>query len=395
MQDDNLKYISYDAFIERAAKDQSVNFVAFVITPWHAISLDASLRYLQSKGIKLNGMVLVFPHDVTGVNVTKDSFLQENYTIYVQDEAIHNGQERKISAEKYKFRFFLTRRKEHLCFVGYILFGGINWFRLPDMYLIKTVFPDPHIGLKMLDKGKFTQYVCMDEGVGTYTPFNDFKPKSIDVRLWFRYFREVVLGHQWISCFHRVTKTMILNNERNILYPRKEVIPYYRQVIEKHVYLSKNKYDLSNAIVIATSVYYEEREHYHGEDVRVWTKVCELLHTIGCEIYMKPHPRDTYFRQYANEWHCKLIDTSCQSMETLCAISQPKCIIGGPSTALVTANLLYDIPVICMYDLMNQDKCSNRIKSEVNYIKKMFMNFIQYPNNMHELEEMVKCAISK
>lgn len=386
--------ISYSDFLCKAALDTSVNFIAFVITPWHAISLDASVKYLQSKGIELNGMVLVYPHDKTGINVSIESFTCDCYSIYVENGGF-NQNSTVIASSKEKNlckSSFLKRRIKHLSFYKYALLGGRNVQKLPEIYLMQTVHPEPQIGLQMLSYGRYMRYVCFDEGVGTYTPDNDIPPTSYKIGEWANYFREAIIGHQWLKYFHHVIYTTLFEDRKGILYPRQSVVPYYRQVIEDHASQSSLSIDLSDAVIIAPSVYEEIKQYYNGEEMRIWSQVCATLSKKGYKLYMKPHPRDSYFRQYAHQWKCELIEVPNLPMEKMCAISQPKCIVAGPSTALVTSNLLYEIPAICIYDLMDQSKCDQSIKTIIKYFRKLFRQFVLFPQSLSELEAIVDRA---
>ena len=52
-----MKTISRTEILDEIQQNSNVNFVAYVITPWHAISLNALLLFYRSKGIRLQGIV--------------------------------------------------------------------------------------------------------------------------------------------------------------------------------------------------------------------------------------------------------------------------------------------------------------------------------------------------
>lgn len=391
-----IQEITYHEFINKAASDKDINFIAFLITPWHAISLDASIKYLESIGIRLHGMVLISPHENTGVCVNESSFLKESYDLYIEKRSITKTKSSEIlSQQQNAFSLFIQRRKKHLRYYDYIFRGGKNIANLLEMYVIQPVNPDPFLGLRLKQYGRHARFVLSDEGVGTYTPYYDTQPPQgkmiTNIHAWQKYFREVIVGHRLMQFFHSTTYTMIFKKEHLSLVPRKEVIPFYRDVISQHVSseLWNKEVDLSNSVVIAPSVHMEEIESYHNEDVQVWKEVCAILDSMNLKIFMKPHPRDKFFRQFVSEWKCELIDIDGVSMEELCAKSCPKCIIGFASTALVTANMFYDIPVVCINELMNPALCSEQVQKSVAYYKKLFSKIVSFPQNAKEFNQLL------
>lgn len=381
-------------FVRKAAMDETINFIAFVITPWHAISLDASIAYLQNTGVQLKGMVLVFPHSRTGVCVKDDSFLRDCYTVYIEDKgsSCQNNLPTIPSTKKEEKLFsFFKRRRAHWDFYKYVFFGGRNVEHLKEMYVMDVMYTEPNVGIVLRSNGRYARYVCYDEGIGSYfTPDADIRPTTYNLRKWASFFRVSVVGHRWTKYFHNVIFTMLFNKKGDVLYPREEVLPFYSRVIERHALNSKHHVDVSNAVVIATPIYNEEKQFYNGDDVRVWKETCDLLHTLGCDVYMKPHPRDDYYKQYAKQWHCQLISGSSLSMEEMCALSKPKCVIGGTTTALVTTNLFFKIPTLCVNTLVDRSKCDRQGIRFLDQFKKIFANYIYFPNTLEEMEQSIK-----
>ena len=393
MKEEGISHITHSGFISRAIRDKDINFIAFVVTPWHAISLDATLLYLQSKGKNLKGMVLISPHINSGINVTRDSFLGLNYELFIHDESLPVDTTSDLLPTKSRWRKFIDRRRNHREFYRYVLFGGINWRRLPELYIINQNNPETLLGLRMRNY-RHARFVLNDEGIGSYGSYFHMEAPIGDkwkgIRAWMNYFREEILARQWICKFHQAIYTTIFKVGGRPLVPNKKVLPYYNQVLVEHANQSKMDIhiDLSRAIVIAPSVYIEEKELYFGEDERIWQEICDALYNKGYKLYMKPHPRDKYFKSKAVEWHCELIDREGLSMEELCAISKPMCVIGCPSTALVTASLFYDIPAVCIVDMMNQS-IVDLAKIGLEEYKRMFGSLVKYPKTMEELLKII------
>lgn len=389
----DIPHITRTEFIRRAINDKEINFIAFVVTPWHVISLDASLMFLQSMGSALKGMVLISPHINTGINVAVDSFSGSNYELYIETSMNSNAAEGKKIENKIwrKIKDFFNRRIWHIQYYLYIIFGGINWKRKPIMYIISQTNPETVLGMRMR-KYKHAKFVINDEGIGSYTSYFHMPAPIGDewkgFRVWMHYFREEILGRQWVCIFHNAIHTTIFKNGKLPLVPRYSIIPYYNQIFSGLA--TKENVNLTNAILIAPSVYIEEREIYHGEDLRIWKDICEALHEEGYKLYMKPHPRDNFFVSMAKDWHCEVINKNGLSMEGLCAKSKPKCVIGGPSTALVTSALFFNVPSICIVDMMNQDLLSQGHKDAVAEFKAMFNNLVQHVNSIDDLIQRIK-----
>ena len=398
MSINDVPHITYGDFIKRAVNDVNINFIAFVISPWHAISLDASLLYMKSKGVDLNGMVLISPHPKTGINVTEESFVGTNYKLFIEDirENKQNGIEVFCNENKESFSQFMKRRIKHLELYKFVFLGGINWTHKEELYIIRPNYDGVYLGMN-IHGYKHARFVISDEGIGSYTSSSTFHlvapigEKWRGIRRWMNFFREEILLRRWIYAFHNIIETTIFNKSKKSLVPRKEVLHYYTDVLKKHVAQSYsiNNFDLSSAVIIAPSVYVEEKDRYYGEDVRVWKLICDTLYELGYELYMKPHPRDKCYATKAESWHCKVINQHGLSMEELCAISKPKCVIGAPSTALVTASLFFDIKSICMADVVSKNLVSQKVNEELIDYKNLFGNFVLFPSSIESLISMM------
>ncbi len=54
---------------ELLKNDEHCNFLAMVITPYHAVGVEAAVLYLQSIGVEAKGYVLLTAHPSTGMAV--------------------------------------------------------------------------------------------------------------------------------------------------------------------------------------------------------------------------------------------------------------------------------------------------------------------------------------
>lgn len=391
----NIPSISGFEFEKQAALDASVNLISTVITPWHAICLDAAIRYLESKGESIKGMVMIAPHVCSGINVDERCFLKGKYDLYLRNDAYTSKvQKVQCSRENSLHRFF-KKRMSHLQRFVYVLFGGINWAKRKEIYVLDCIYPNCQLGRKLLKYGRFARHVVVDDGFISYYPhiWETVPQKSVFcVSEWAGYFRDVVVEHRWIFRFHTVVSALIFKKKGNALCPNDAVIPFFRLVLQEHS-ASDSRFqglDLTNSVVIATGTHLEEKERYHDEDLRVWENVCNLLHERGYTIYLKPHPRDTFFKDYAPKLHAILLeDIENASIEDMCNKAKPVCIMGFPSNAIITPKLFFDIPTIGVFDLMDVSKCSEKAIENISTFKSLFSHLISIPKSLDELDGLM------
>ena len=59
----------------------SINFIAFAITPWHALSIDALILKLNTQGVNIKAAIVIVEHCQSGYVINEHHFTN-NCAIY-------------------------------------------------------------------------------------------------------------------------------------------------------------------------------------------------------------------------------------------------------------------------------------------------------------------------
>ncbi len=401
---DLYPHISRFEFYHRALANSDVNFVASVVTPWHVLCLDAAIRYMEAKGTKMCGMVLIEPHVCSGFNVDERCFLGGHYEIYVVDDTPKNAsaQPAKPVVQPSLWKQFLNRNRIHRERLNYVLFGGINWRNKREIYVFDYIYPDCKTGRYFARNGVFARHIIMDDGFISYFP-NIWEKKPTqsllrDVHGWMQYFRDVIWEHRLIFKFHHIISAFVFRKTKHALKVNEDVLPFFRLVFAEHATSDARLkgLDLHDAVVLATGTHLEEIDRYKNEDLRIWEAICKMLHEKGVKIYLKPHPRDTFFRDCAEKWGCVLFDDiDRMSIEGMCYIGKPKCVLGFPSMAIITPKIFCDVPTIGVFDLIDKGKCNDYAMNIMGNFERLFAEYVKFPTTMDELSNEIDKYIGK
>lgn len=379
-----MKTISRTEILDEIQQNSNVNFVAYVITPWHAISLNALLLFYRSKGIRLQGIVLIYPHNETGIHLSEKDFAMDGVEVYSTFDwgGVYTKDD---MGEMTFFTKKLHNLKKKVQFYYHAILGGVNIKRKQNFYLMAPVFPMVGIGAEILKLNKHIKYVALDEGVGTYLDNMEETFPTIrsirDIKCLKNYWRDIVVTNHILPICHKMQNAYLFYRKKTC-YVNQEIAPFYRQALASHVNHCQLDIDLTNSIVICTSVVFNNI-FQNQEDVRMWTCLCNKLYFAGYNLVLKPHPRDTFFAGFADSWHCKLLNTNL-SMEDICTHTHPLAIFSIHSTTLITVSALWGISTFCVADLFNKTNVNDNFIEEVNKYKNLFATLISFPTDLDD-----------
>lgn len=390
--------IQDNIILKTLAKDCSINFIASVISPWHAISLVASLNYMQqSLGIQMNGIVRVVKHPQTGYAIKENElqFANVKYICFTDNYFLPQFQTTSIGLSKWKI--FIQHRKQNYRLLKYVLLEGFNWRRKRPLYVLSPWNVNFSMGMVLVTEHYFVKYVILDEGIGNYIGNGLTKQvvkPFISLRQRKTYFIHNIIPIIWLPKFHHVINACAFEKKKKGRCVLKQFLrPYYQQAIIKHSISGKTSFPVDGKVIICTSVLYDTI-FQNSEDIIVWRDLCKVLYAAGIQLVLKPHPRDTFFASFAEEWHCELIDGHC-TIEDICACSKPIAIVGHHSTALVTANAFFSIPAICVTDLFNPQNVSKEFMDGAEKYKYVFFDMVQFPETYEDCLRMILMAKNK
>lgn len=371
-------------------QDRSVNFIAFVISPWHLISLEASLSYLNSFGRQMNGIVCVVKHPKTGYTIKKQEELQvvgAKYVCFTDNYYISCEKRMENSV----WKSFIQHRKQNYHLLKHICIDGINWYGRSTVYVMSPWVVNFSVGVRLGMMHYFVRYVILDEGIGNYLGDGVTKKKVASftsMHQWKTYFMHNVMPYIWIPKFHHIFDARAFELQSNGKCVLKSSLQlYYKQAIIKHSNRIDNSFFVGGKVIICTSVVYDG-VFQNAEDIRVWQELCKTLYCAGIKMILKPHPRDNFFASFAESWHCELIGEG-YTLEEICAISKPLAVIGHHSTALVTVNAFFGVPAICVTDLFDSKNVSEKFMEGAERYKYIFSRMVQYPQNYDECVQMI------
>lgn len=370
-----LRNGSYKDLLNWLERNPNINFVGRAITPWHAIGVDAAIKYLQNQGKSMNGLCLVLPHKQTGFSCREDVFLNnvsEKMCLDIQASGLSD--------------FF-----KKIVYYFFLFFG--NKSSGSDFYIIGSQADAivASIAYRFFPKRRF-KFILVDEGVAAYMgTLKRKKPKVkslsslIDV---VKYFHFYYMGTVFVAKHHDIKDCRLLKKIGERLAPNDFIIPFYKQAISerKNTFLERTiSIDKERTFVICTTAWARDKIE-DDEDLRVLKIVCDSLHHRGFDLLLKTHPRDSFFSNHAEELHCKPIDLGRGSMESICAQISFKGVISFSSTVLVTAKLLYGISSYCLSDMLCRDKINSFYLEEIDSFKKTFFSNVSFISNAREID---------
>lgn len=381
-------YITWEDILDLIRQDKSINFFAFAVSPWHALSIDATLLWLQKeRHIELNGIICCASHSETGWAIDESYFESKCAQIY----SLTYGNSHMHNSFKTVMKLYWKRILEY----KYIFADWINWRKLPTFYFICPYQPLLLDIMRLHSVDKYVKCVTCDEGVATY--MSTLKPKLNPIHslrdIWrYRHFvRENFLGREVRAILHGDISTYIFLKEKGRLVVNNSIIPYYREVFKERCYAlyKDRKFDISDAVVVCTTAWQRD-EIQDNEDLRVLLLVCETIKSKGSRLLLKTHPRDTFFVHYAQQMGTEVLDEWGMSMELMCEISQPKAIVSFSSTTLIVPKVFWSISCFCLTEMLDRTKIGNRYLEEIDSFKHAFGNMVTYVQDLNDLETIKK-----
>lgn len=352
----------------------NINYIARAVTPWHALGIEASVKYLESKyDTKLSGYVIILPHYLSG------------YAI--DDKYFSNISANVIRIDAHNWRSFIASQITIIEFIFWSLFIKK---RDGNFFIISPLsFDISFIALFTKRLGSINpNFVRVDEGVAYYMTTGKrkpFKSKNIIVQLKnYLVHYENILGDRLINKNKFIDTTMFVKKNCGQLVKNEIIYPFYRELFKKeknYILENRNKY-----VIICTTAW-NRLGIKDDEDLGVLVEVCKILRSFGYEILIKPHPRDSYFIEQEAKLKAKIIDSKSSSLEALLenSISKPTCIISFSSTTLVTSNLFWNLKTVCLSNLLNRNNISPVYLEEIDSFKHTFKNFTFFPDSLEDL----------
>lgn len=362
--------------------DPEINFVALAVTPFHAFGVDSVVKLMQSKGIQMKGLSLLCKHKITGFSQNEDIFINKASLKY-----------KLVDETGYK------KLKDYF-FYYYFIFKNIKLARKKNVFYVIGTVPATRIAsyLYKYMPNRHIIFIIIDEGVGSYMLTDErkeqpmFKGLTGSLKYLKIRFHEHLMGELFVKRFHDVVWQKLFNETNGTLIRNDEILPYYRQVFADRISCNETKVDkrkIDNSILLCTTAW-QRNKIKKNEDLRVLIEFCTCLKNSGISIILKPHPRDSFFRQHAKELYAEVIDDNIP-IESICSIARPLSLVSFSSTSLVTAKLFYNIPVFCLSAMLNRSLIDSMYIKEIDEFNRVFGKEICHIHHFGEFEDSIKC----
>ncbi|MFR9607653.1 MAG: polysialyltransferase family glycosyltransferase [Rikenellaceae bacterium] len=361
-----MKGINKEGIIQLLKKDSQISYIASAMSPWHAIGVIASI-----KSLKLNnkrGIILIIINPTVGKAVIgEDNFnaIKDQVDIYIYDKA--STRESIISLYD-AFRFAFSIRNKN---------------RDRTLHIISTQRADMQLSgfIYRNLRNSSIHTLSYDEGLGTYFSTSLkrlFESFSLITILGF-YIKNICASiHSLVHNQNHIIANLF-SYRKGVLQENNNIIPYYRDAIE--ISSSNILVDLSmfeNSIVICTTAWMRHLVK-NNIDTDLVLKIVEFLSSNNIKFVIKLHPRDVWGKDIYSRYSDNIFSLSNVSTESILASLsvKPKAIVGFSTTALVTANIFWNIPVINIAEMLDKEMLSSTYKDEVTDFNRIFGPYVK------------------
>lgn len=388
-----MDYID-NAGISSLIKDKQINFIGKALTPLHAHGIDCAIKYLQDKGVKVKGVIIIYLAVKQGKEtylLTENNFTNTCCTYYKQSTfydwnlkgVLNNIHDNWYSVNAYKKEI----ENYSTIYIASAWHPDISLF----MYLRKKLNTVYNFKLMVVEEGLSTYFPKVNSKKNIWKSVKSNK-KGVAQFVSSAYkFLLVLLRNRFEKNTQVINLNLLIENKKQLL-SNTVACKYYHEIISEYT----NKYlediaipDLNDGILIGTMAYLHS-EIQGNSDVKTLEKIVNNLVNAGYRVFIKPHPRDVGYRERYASLRCDFVDVP-YSMETL-MVKYPKmrAIISFSSTSLVTAQLLFNIKAISILNIIEVDKYGKYIQDEMFSFKKCFSSIVNIPQDISEMLQILK-----
>ena len=365
-------------------KKNDIDFIATAVSSFHALGIDAFILDLSTKlNRKPKGLIIICPHHRSGYLIDKEKFSCENFA----DVEFHH-----YKKDKYFLKNVVNLMLKYInIFLGIYRLNNKN----KNIYFISPLEPEFSFikyfkNREMLDK-YYPIFIIIDEGFGTYLN-NDLWKKIAENDLtdnFFGKFKYRASSTIYSFLKGKITKKTALENryifeKKGGLKINKEVVDSYKKILKIKTNLRENTIN-KRTILIITQPFSEYNQITLSQELNILDKLSKFIAKRGFRLLLKPHPRETPDK-YSKLDNIEIIVNNSPVEDILRDIN-PNYVIGYTSTALINANLFYDINTISIAKILiriSDDKLLNTTTTE--FIK-LTNNFIKFINTVEDLDE--------
>lgn len=388
--------------------NDDLDFIAYIITPFHALGVDAFVYDLFKKyGCELEGLVIILEHDRSGFVTNETHFKCSTFAnirfLYVQ----------KPSFSEKKGSFKLVKIVSEIL-IGFLKVKINTLYRKKDLYVI-SVMSTPISLFRLFDNRKIIskyspKFVNTDEGLGTYMDKDFWKlTRRYDLngmepsRTHLEKIRIIcvskisnVVKYFIKNCFKIESRLIFIQKSQSLL-PNKLSINAYKAIlslnnndIPKIIYpIIKKKW-----IIFASQAFVDYGQINAADYLSILKEIISVLIEKDYNVALKPHPRESVnlYKPIINEKKNVFILPKSLTLENLLQF-HPHATIGFTSTALVTSNLFYDVPSISIIEMLLKATDDPLLTITAKQFKLKFEKFVYLADSIEKFNKSLDIII--
>lgn len=346
-----------------------INLVALIYTPWHLNGVKAYIYEQTTKYQKVvNALCIICKHPDTGYALSSQDVVDEyvKYAIY-EDSKFYEGESVWIDVLQFLKDRFIKRKSKK----------GID--------VLKAAEPAFKFGSVLNNKCKKNiRLIIIDEGVAMYMgTLSDFNREHSNLVLY--YFVRIIKKIMYLS--NEVLHYVLLEKDKKgELQINQQIADNYISVFKKHFVCLPNIKIKRKSVVLCTSAW--KRECIKNDtDLFVVEKVINIFQQYNFFIYLKPHPRDTFFAANLSKKKQITILDGSQAIESMfCEDYSPMYVVSFSSTVLVSAKIfLPNTLPMCLSNLLDRNLIARIYLNEIDRFKATFGSMCYYPSSFDDI----------
>lgn len=377
----------YDNIQRVISNDETINFFAYAMTPLHAVGVNAVMAYLNSKGIYLNGYIIICSHSKTGKHVSETDFFVNGNNIRIVDGE-PDFKKKRSNIDKFKGKLCSVDSINHDKSKVYVTYSHIDL----ELYnIIKQ--SGREYTFFILDDGGASYVSRMHNAVSfatIYSPYNSLIKtymhicKAVLRTLLSEYFEKKLARSKRIIDFRIFTSNLF---EKNSISS-----PYYIEAFKK-LGTEKDSFAYNQPYILINTQCFKECNMTDGIiDYNLYDKIVSIIKKYFNCIVVKPHPRELDAGEKYKDFGCEVFTRNNVTQEVLLANSTklPVVIISISSSTLLNATGLFGIPAISLAKMLLQEDLIKETRNEtLNYVKQ-YKDVIAFPNSFDDFEEIIR-----
>lgn len=377
-------------------RHEKLDYIAYVITPWHALALEAAVKEIESSINKsMKGLIVIKPHVDAGILLddTRFSHLSAEVYYYYDDDNVID----KIIEEVHGIFYYLKLKNEHKeIFYAFIP----NGFRYPILSLIN----------RGIGKEYMISVVSIDEGLGAYLYSQDdwfrvclSEQKSFNgkIKAYIKNLELRIMSQDKIKKTGHFINCDLLKKEnqtKNYIVNGNMAEFFAKSITEHSIRLGLDASKMPSRYILINTQPFDNYSVTEVDSKNIVLERCvKTIQETGYDVIIKPHPRENDYKIYekmgAKVWNLNQI-----SQEALLSLvdNKPTYVVGYYSTTLVTSNLFFGIPTISLGQILcKEGNLTEEYRAIFSNFYSKFNNFVYFVNNYNELIDLFRIPIEK